>query len=158
MGKGTIGAAVGVLAWLGAATAAEAQGIGVDITGPSRVYHNQSISLMEANISGVSVFSWWLKVKHNGVQKHYSAAQGGSGTYIYWNVCYMNQWGMVAGDTLEYTVKVWVGTNNKTDVHTITVEQAPLTMVPSDRRQMPRDGGVQEALAWLARKDVEVLA
>lgn len=157
MGKGTIGAVTAVLVWFGAATAAEAQ-IDVNITGPSRVYHNQSISLMEANVSGVSVFSWWLKVKHNGVQKHYSGSQAGSGTYIYWNVCNMNTWGMAAGDTLEYTVKVWVGTTSKTDVHTVTVEEGPLTILPSDRRQRPCDGGFKDSLAWLDRKDVEVLA
>ena len=52
MSKATIGAVTAALAWFGAATAAEAQGIDVTITGPSRVNNDESNMNVTATVTG----------------------------------------------------------------------------------------------------------
>jgi hypothetical protein len=162
MAKGTIGALTAVLVWLGAATAAEAQ-IDVSITGPSRIFNDQTTMQVTATVTGYSSYMYRVKAKINGVTKHDSNNQSQSGSVITWDVpgsqLAMQLWPLTTGTVVEISVKAWVGIVSKTAYSYITIEVPPMTLLPGDLTPSRRPSAVrEEAFAWMSREDYEVLA
>ncbi len=105
-----IGAASGIVIWLGAALAAEAQ-IDIKPTGPQAVVSGQTSSTYTAVVTCNRNFYLNLKVFLNGVQKYYSTTYtvNSGPSYNYSKVVNMTGWGHQAGDTLIYRGKAYYG-------------------------------------------------
>lgn len=158
MGKAISGVLTAMAVWFGGALSAEAQNIGVDIAGPLSVISTDTQMTVVANVTGYTSYQYWVKVKIGTATKHYSMARTGSGSQISYAVSGLQSWPIGVGTVLEISVKVWNGTANATDYHyvTVTAPPPPQTYYQPERRGVPA-GAREEALAWMGRKDFEVI-
>ena len=160
MGKGFLGVLTALAVWCGGALAAEAQNIGVDITGPLAVYSDQTSVLVTANVTNASSYYFWVRVRIAGVLKYNSMTQVGYGSTIDWTCINAQNWPLTEGTQLEFQVRAWTSsTNLYMDTHYVTVS-APGggggTFLTPDQKRAPL-GVPEEALAWLDRKACEVI-
>jgi hypothetical protein len=159
MGKGTFGVLTALAVWCGGALSAEAQSIGVDIVGPLSVVSTDTSMTVVANVTGTTSFNFWVKVKIGTSQKHYSGQCGGSGTQINYPISGLQSWPIGVDTVLDITVKVWCGTTTALDTHRVTVTAPPpppQTLLPEKLRRAPLRVR-EDALAWMGRKDFEVI-
>jgi hypothetical protein len=161
MHKGTLGVLTGLAVWCGAALSAEAQVIGVDITGPLSVHSGLTSFQIHATAARGSIF-WESRVLVNGLLRNCSGYKWATTTSIVHYVWNVNTWSLVPGDTMEIQMRTWLGSYPSTpqDTVTLTVQSPPggQTLKPAEKLNPIVPAYRDEALAWLNRKDFEVMA
>ena len=159
MGKGTIGALTAVLVWFSAATAAEAQ-VGIDTAGPGVIDADDITTTAIGNVTGATSGQFRVRFYLDGSCRHSTLWQGFSGTTItYTPPLGTLGWGLYSPGQFKTEISIKVSGVIYTDHLTITVDPADgnyYGFAPADKSG-GTDPGV-EALAWLDRKSVEVLA
>ena len=155
MGKITGGLAA-VTIWFGAAAAAEAQGINVDVTNPACVLHNQSTTVVTATVTGASTYNYTITIVVNGIVRVDHKAYYGSGSAISkgFNI---SSWGLQAGQSFVTTVDITYP-GLASDTLGITVLQGPTTYLPNLRAPSQAPAAIKEEEFALVLSDEEAAA
>ena len=142
MRRYVIGGLVGFAAWLGTGLIAHAQS-GIDGIGPTTAHVSDSSSNYQATVTTSNNFLLTLRVKLNGVQKHFSRTYvvTSGPSYNFSKTVYgMNNWGMAIDDQLDYHGKAQGAGGSPEDHHYVTVEKDPITLENRSRNRAPEEG------------------
>lgn len=154
MGKGTIGILAGLLAWVGAAASAEAQGFDVSSPTPLAIIEGNSSYTVSATVSGPSEYQHRLLIYRGSQCVWGSTWIAGSGTQAY---CQVNGLSRTAGETLKHK---WMfmasGWSPTTEIWNVAVTSYYGHGSLKDDGYRLRPAG--EGLAWLDRKSLGVQA
>jgi hypothetical protein len=162
MGKGTFGVITAVLVWFGAATAAEAQNVGIDVTGQSAIDADDVTVTAVGNVTGATSGLFRARFYLDGVCKHSSIWYSFSGTTIqYTPPAGISSWGLYHGAQFKTEISIKVNFVVYTDSLTITVAAADgnyYGFAPADKNELPMPVLAERGLAWLDRRSFEVVA
>src|SRR5688572_8436004 len=125
MGKGTFGVITAVLVWFGAATAAQAQGIGIDVSTPSAIDADDVAVTAVGNVTGTTSGLFRVRFYLDGVCRHGSIWYSISGTTVQYSPpAGISSWGLYHGAQLKTEITIKVSGVLYTDDLTITVAAA----------------------------------
>ncbi len=147
------GGLAAVAIWFGAVSAAEAQGIEVNGTGPTSVLNSDTQCTVTATVTGISSYMYNVSIKVNSVTRH-NKNYFGSGSSISRLVTGMGTWGMQAGQSFETKVTI----SGVSDSLTITIGQGGTYLLPENVRPSLLPAARKEEELCLVEADEERVA